>query len=90
MFGFGIGLFGTTLCPILCPACDRSYRTCDAQHVIGAISRVLLARAGSVLIYGSIATESDVEGQMSLEQLRGLGLVRECIAPGHLPFGRHA
>jgi 3-dehydroquinate dehydratase I len=40
---------------------------------LGAISRVLLARAGSVLIYGSIGAATDVEGQMSLEQLRALG-----------------
>ena len=40
---------------------------------LGAISRVLLAHAGSVLIYASITGESDVEGQMSLEQLRALG-----------------
>jgi len=40
---------------------------------LGAISRVLLARAGSVLIYASIGAASDVEGQMSLEQLRALG-----------------
>jgi 3-dehydroquinate dehydratase len=41
---------------------------------LGAISRVLLARAGSVLIYASIGPMSDVEGQLSLEQLRELGL----------------
>jgi 3-dehydroquinate dehydratase I len=40
---------------------------------LGAISRVLLAHAGSVLIYGSITGVTDVEGQMSLEQLRALG-----------------
>jgi 3-dehydroquinate dehydratase type I len=40
---------------------------------LGAISRVLLARAGSVLIYASMGPGSDVEGQMSLEQLRELG-----------------
>jgi 3-dehydroquinate dehydratase-1 len=40
---------------------------------LGAISRVLLARAGSVLIYASIGAATDVEGQMSLEQLRALG-----------------
>jgi 3-dehydroquinate dehydratase-1 len=40
---------------------------------LGAISRVLLARAGSVLIYASIGAVSDVEGQLSLEQLRALG-----------------
>jgi 3-dehydroquinate dehydratase I len=41
---------------------------------LGAISRVLLARAGSALVYGSIATGSDIEGQLSLEQLRALGI----------------
>jgi 3-dehydroquinate dehydratase I len=40
---------------------------------LGAISRVLLARAGSVLIYASVGTVSDVEGQLSLGQLRELG-----------------
>ena len=40
---------------------------------LGAISRVLLARAGSVLIYASVGPVSDVEGQLSLEQLRKLG-----------------
>ena len=40
---------------------------------LGAISRVLLARDGSVLIYASVGAGSDVEGQLSLEQLRGLG-----------------
>jgi 3-dehydroquinate dehydratase-1 len=40
---------------------------------LGAISRVLLARAGSVLIYASVGAATDVEGQMSLEQLRALG-----------------
>ena len=40
---------------------------------LGAISRVLLAHAGSVLIYASITGVSDVEGQMSLEQVRALG-----------------
>jgi 3-dehydroquinate dehydratase-1 len=41
---------------------------------LGAISRVLLARAGSVLVYASVADTSDIEGQLSLEQLRGLGI----------------
>jgi 3-dehydroquinate dehydratase type I len=36
---------------------------------LGAISRVLLARAGSVLIYASLSGPTDVEGQLSLEQL---------------------
>jgi 3-dehydroquinate dehydratase-1 len=40
---------------------------------LGSISRVLLARAGSVLIYASVGAVSDVEGQLSLEQLRALG-----------------
>jgi 3-dehydroquinate dehydratase I len=40
---------------------------------LGAISRVLLARAGSVLIYASVGAASEVEGQLSLEQLRALG-----------------
>jgi 3-dehydroquinate dehydratase I len=40
---------------------------------LGAISRVLLARAGSALIYASVGAATDVEGQMSLEQLRALG-----------------
>lgn len=40
---------------------------------LGAMSRVLLARAGSVLIYASIGAATDVEGQMSLKQLRALG-----------------
>jgi 3-dehydroquinate dehydratase-1 len=40
---------------------------------LGAISRVLLARAGSVLIYASVGATSDVEGQLSLKQLRALG-----------------
>jgi 3-dehydroquinate dehydratase-1 len=41
---------------------------------LGAISRVLLARAGSALVYGSITRETDIEGQLSLEQLRMLGI----------------
>ncbi|PYL73137.1 MAG: hypothetical protein DMF26_14945 [Verrucomicrobia bacterium] len=40
---------------------------------LGAISRVLLSRAGSVLIYASVGAVTDVEGQLSLEQLRALG-----------------
>ena len=40
---------------------------------LGAISRVLLTRAGSVLIYASLGPATDVEGQLSLEQLRALG-----------------
>ena len=41
---------------------------------LGAISRVLLARAGSALVYASVATRTDIEGQLSLEQLRALGI----------------
>ena len=41
---------------------------------LGAISRVLLARAGSVLIYASLNGPTGVEGQLSLEQLRDLGI----------------
>ncbi len=41
---------------------------------LGAISRVLLARAGSALVYASLAAESDIEGQLTLEQLRALGI----------------
>lgn len=41
---------------------------------LGAISRVLLARAGSVLIYASLGAASDIEGQLSLDQLRELGI----------------
>jgi 3-dehydroquinate dehydratase-1 len=41
---------------------------------LGAISRVLLARAGSVLLYTSLAPATIVEGQLSLEQLRALGI----------------
>jgi 3-dehydroquinate dehydratase I len=41
---------------------------------LGAISRVLLARAGSVLIYASVSGESHIEGQLSLEKFRALGI----------------
>jgi 3-dehydroquinate dehydratase-1 len=40
---------------------------------LGAISRVLLAHYGSALIYASIG-QSEIEGQMSLEQLRAFGI----------------
>ena len=40
---------------------------------LGAISRVLLARAGSILIYAALGPATDVEGQLSLEQIRALG-----------------
>jgi 3-dehydroquinate dehydratase-1 len=43
---------------------------------LGAISRVLLARAGSALVYASVGDESDIEGQLSLKQLRALGIGR--------------
>jgi 3-dehydroquinate dehydratase len=39
----------------------------------GAISRVLLAQCGSALIYASLC-ETQIEGQMSLEQLRAFGI----------------
>jgi 3-dehydroquinate dehydratase-1 len=41
---------------------------------LGAISRVLLARAGSVLIYASLGAPNKIEGQLSLEQLRAVGI----------------
>ncbi|SRR6266540_18215 len=41
---------------------------------LGAISRVLLARAGSALVYASLTAATDIEGQLSLEQLRSLGI----------------
>jgi 3-dehydroquinate dehydratase-1 len=41
---------------------------------LGAISRVLLAYRGSALVYGSVAAATDIEGQMSLEQLRTFGI----------------
>jgi 3-dehydroquinate dehydratase-1 len=41
---------------------------------LGAISRVLLARAGSALIYASLSSRSDIEGQLSIEQLQELGV----------------
>jgi 3-dehydroquinate dehydratase type I len=41
---------------------------------LGAISRVLLSRAGSVLVYASVGETSDIEGQLSLKQLRALGI----------------
>src|SRR6266516_938482 len=41
---------------------------------LGAISRVLLGRAGSALVYGSVGAQTDIEGQLSLKQLRTLGI----------------
>jgi 3-dehydroquinate dehydratase I len=41
---------------------------------LGAISRVVLARAGSVLIYASLGATNKIEGQLSLEQLRAVGI----------------
>jgi 3-dehydroquinate dehydratase-1 len=41
---------------------------------LGAISRVLLGRAGSTLVYGSVGAQTDIEGQLSLKQLRALGI----------------
>ena len=43
---------------------------------LGAISRVLLARAGSVLTYASLGEASEIEGQLSLEQLAQIGIGR--------------
>ena len=40
---------------------------------LGAISRVLLPRAGSVLIYASVGAAAEIEGQLSVEQLRAMG-----------------
>jgi len=40
---------------------------------LGAISRVLLARAGSALVYASLG-QSDIEGQLSIGELRKLGI----------------
>ena len=40
---------------------------------LGAASRVLLACCGSALVYVSLG-RSDIEGQMSLDQLRALGI----------------
>jgi 3-dehydroquinate dehydratase type I len=40
---------------------------------LGAISRVLLAYCGSALVYGSLG-EANIEGQLSLEQLRAFGI----------------
>jgi 3-dehydroquinate dehydratase I len=40
---------------------------------LGAASRVLLACCGSAFVYASLG-ESDIEGQMPLEQLRALGI----------------
>jgi 3-dehydroquinate dehydratase-1 len=41
---------------------------------LGVISRILLACCGSALVYGSVAAATDIEGQMSLEQLRASGI----------------
>jgi 3-dehydroquinate dehydratase-1 len=41
---------------------------------LGAISRVLRAYGGSALVYGSVAAATDIEGQLSLEQLRTFGI----------------
>jgi 3-dehydroquinate dehydratase-1 len=40
---------------------------------LGALSRILLAHYGSALIYASLGA-SQIEGQMSLEQLRAFGI----------------
>jgi 3-dehydroquinate dehydratase-1 len=41
---------------------------------LGAASRLLLACCGSALVYVSVAAATDIEGQMSLDQLRALGM----------------
>jgi 3-dehydroquinate dehydratase-1 len=41
---------------------------------LGAASRVLLACCGSALVYVSVAAATDIEGQISLEQLRAFGI----------------
>ena len=41
---------------------------------LGAISRVLLARTGSALIYASVGSTTDIEGQLSLQQVRELSI----------------
>ena len=41
---------------------------------LGSISRVLLARAGSALIYGSLTARTDIEGQLSVQELHTLGI----------------
>jgi 3-dehydroquinate dehydratase-1 len=41
---------------------------------LGAISRVLLAHGGSALVYASVAARTDIEGQLSVKQLRTLGI----------------
>ena len=41
---------------------------------LGAISRVLLAQAGSALVYASVGTRANIEGQLSLAQLQELGI----------------
>lgn len=40
---------------------------------LGAISRILLARSGSALIYASLGPATNIEGQLSLEQVRAAG-----------------
>jgi 3-dehydroquinate dehydratase I len=44
---------------------------------LGAASRVLLACCGSALVYASLG-RSDIEGQLSLEQFRALGMAPPC------------
>jgi 3-dehydroquinate dehydratase-1 len=41
---------------------------------LGAISRVLMAGAGSTLVYASLNAASNIEGQLSLEEFRALGI----------------
>jgi 3-dehydroquinate dehydratase I len=45
---------------------------------LGAASRVLLACCGSALVYVSLGTATDIEGQISLEQFRALGMAPPC------------
>jgi 3-dehydroquinate dehydratase I len=44
---------------------------------LGAISRVLLARAGSALVYASVGEGTNIEGQLSLQQLPALGIASQ-------------
>ena len=54
---------------------------------LGAISRVVLARAGSALVYASVGAATDIEGQLSLEQLRELGIRARTRHPPSLRYG---
>jgi 3-dehydroquinate dehydratase-1 len=50
---------------------------------LGAISRVLLARAGSALTYASLDEASDIEGQLSVKRFRALGIAPRRRQSGH-------